>query len=86
MMPWLDQRDNWLPKSEGAEDEAKPRRRRDPVLRVGEAAAMLGVDRRTLLKYLSDEEGGLLRYGEDWFRLPSGYIRIYRAAIERLRD
>jgi hypothetical protein len=83
-MSWLEQREGWLPKA--TPDPPKKRKSKGEVLRLADAAELLAVDRKTLLKYLGRGDGAILRKGKDWFRLPSGYIRIYRASIESLRN
>ena len=90
-MTWIDKRDNWITSGRRLQrprEEARPaaRRAKTEPLTVTEAARMLGVDRKTIRKYLAlDPEDEAPIMWDHWYRLPGGHIRIYAEGIERLR-
>jgi len=54
---------------------------------VVKAAAILGVSRQTIYKYLSiDEPEYAIIPPDAWFRLPSGYIRIREWILIKLKN
>jgi hypothetical protein len=90
-LTWLDHRKDWLTSGgrlQKPREETRPRRPPKPEsLTVTQAAQVLGVDRRTIRKYLAlDPEDEAPILFEEWFRLPGGHIRIYAAAIRRLQQ
>ena len=88
-MAWLEKRKNWITPSDGdqpSQEKRHPARRSAlESMTVTQAALALGVDRKTVRKYLAldPEEGGPIGYDE-WYRLPGGHIRIRAEAVERL--
>jgi len=83
-MAWIQKHKNWIPSGR------RPRERNPPpeAVSVGEAARMLGVDPKTVLrKYmaLEPEEDAPIPF-EGWFRLPGGHFRIYLWAIRSIVD
>jgi hypothetical protein len=77
-MPWIERRDNWLPRS-------APMRRRDDVYTVSEVATLLKVSRNTVYKWLGfDEAEEAVIPPAMWFKLPTGHIRIRKDAIQAL--
>jgi len=85
-MPWIERRSGgWLPGTHGALRRPAPQER--AAYTVTEAAAVLGVDRRTIRKYMAlDPEDEAPILFDEWYRLPGGHIRIHVEAVERLRE
>lgn len=85
-MAWIEQKPGWLDRGPGRQEKPKPARvRRREAYTVTEAARILGVDRRTIRKYLAldPEDEGPIGF-EEWYRLPGGHIRIRAEAVERI--
>jgi hypothetical protein len=81
---WIPKKKDWLGKKAEVQEKT---RRFEKVYTVAQAAAMLGVDKQTIYKYLEfDEESqDSVIPPHAWFRLPrSGYIRIKEWIVLKL--
>jgi len=92
-MTWIEKKKNWLPNSAGMRDRdtrletGKKNKLYERVYTVGQAADILGVDRSTVLRYLSlDEPEGAVIPPEAWYRLPGGHIRIREWILIKLKE
>jgi len=75
LLKWLDQKSNWLPRY------ADGKHKYQEVFSVSEVAAILAVTPQTVKKWIICD----IITENDWFKLPNGYIRITKKAVDRLR-
>jgi len=79
---WLERKRGWLPESSGGGQAPEQMER---PYSVSEVAELLGVTRQTVYKWLSvDNPDDAVIPPAAWFRLPSGYIRIRKWAVESM--
>ena len=82
MTGWLERKEGWLGKDV---PRAVPEQRVEQVYTVAFVAEKLAVDKSTVFKWLSHEDGdGGVIPPEAWFKLPNGHIRIREWIVLKL--
>ena len=82
-MPWLEKKENWLPKQKGKQAQTKLQK----AYSIREVCQILSVSRSTIYKWLSlDEPEYATIPPEAWFKLPSGHIRIFEWIIVKIQN
>jgi len=91
-MTWIDNRDQidtsggWL-RRQGTRPRVRRQITVDPVYTVAEVAQIFHVTRKTVYKWLAEEDGDAVIPPEGWYKLPgSHYIRIYAWALAPLQQ
>lgn len=79
-MPWIQKHSSWLPKNTPA-----ARREQEAMYTITEVARIFKVSRTTVYKWLDfDDPEEAVIHPNDWFKIPTGHIRIRRRAVEKL--
>lgn len=83
-MPWIDRKENWMPRTP---PPAPIRRPVEQMYSVLEVAHILSVSKATVYKWLAlDAPEEAVIHPDDWLKLPgSGHIRIFERAIVKLQ-
>jgi hypothetical protein len=90
-MAWIEKRTNWL-KAEVRGQRSEGREQRElsvNVYSISDAARVLKVDKRTIMKWMEYDEDDLdsaIIPPSAWFKLPNGYIRIEEWIIIKLMN